>query len=154
EKGSIFYQNQQWRQEKLPTGELIFTLKTHLGSGLTHEWRDGERKLEEQVGDIVVVLSLAGPILEEQKKRADEAARVRWEQERKREEERAKQRQDQNRLRRLIELAGHWEEACLARRFIEALEKLPGDPERIYGSRTASEWLTWARERCDAFDPL
>jgi hypothetical protein len=113
EKGGIFYQNQQWRQEKLPTGELIFTLKTHLGSGLTHEWRDGERRLEEHIGDIVAVLSLAGPILEEQRQRAEEAARVRWEQERKRDEERAKQRQEHNRWRRFVELASRWEEAVL-----------------------------------------
>ena len=35
EKASIFHTNQQWRQEKLPTGELIFALKTYLGAGLT-----------------------------------------------------------------------------------------------------------------------
>jgi hypothetical protein len=39
-------------------------------------------------------------------------------------------------------------------RFIETLETLPDDPERTYGGRTASEWLTWARERRAAFDPL
>jgi hypothetical protein len=153
EKASIFHTNQQWRQEKLPTGELIFALKTYLGPGLTQEWRDGERRLEEQIGDIVAVLSLAGPILQEQRRKAEEAQRRHWEEERKRTEAREKRQQDENRWRRFVEFAGRWEEAELASRFLEVLEQSPGDDEKTYGGRTTAEWLTWAREKRDAFDP-
>lgn len=144
----------QFRQEKLPTGELIFVLKTHLAPGLTTEWRDGERPLEEQVGDILSVLSLAGPILQEKRRQAEEAERRRWEEERRREEARAKRQQDKNCWRRFLELAGRWEDAALASRFIEALEEQLGDADEKFGGRTVAEWLAWARESRDKYDPL
>jgi hypothetical protein len=47
---------------QMPAGDLSFSIKTDLGQGLTTEWRDGERRLEEQVSDMVSTLSIAGPI--------------------------------------------------------------------------------------------
>ena len=153
EKASVFNRNQQWRQEQLPTGELIFALKTRLGAGLAHEWRDGDRQLEDRIGEIVAVLSLAGPILEDQRRQAEEAERRRWQEEQKREEERQRQRLEQNRWRRFVELAELWEEAVLVSKFIEMLEKLPVDAENSYAGRTVAEWLAWSRERRDLRDP-
>jgi hypothetical protein len=127
EKGSPFYSNKQWVQERVPAGDLIFTIKTYLEMGLTKEWRDDERRLEEQVSDIVAVLSIAGPILQERRRQAEETERERREEEHRRYEERAKRRQDENRWRRFVELAARWEEAALAARFIEALRELPAD---------------------------
>ena len=134
----------------LPTGELIFTVKTHLASGLPHEWRDGERRLEEQIGNIVAVLSLAGPILEERRRQTEGRQRLQWEEERKRREAQERQRHERNRWRRFVELAGMWEGAVLAARFIE---RLPEDAEESHGGLTTAEWLSWARDRRDAFDP-
>lgn len=153
EKVDPFYRDKPFRRETLPTGELIFTLKTFLVSGLTREWRDGDRRLEEQISDIVAVLSLAGPILLERRRQAEEEQRLRWKEERKRQEAEERNRLERNRWRRFVELAGTWEEALVASRFIEALERLPKDVEETYGERTAAEWLSWARERRDAFDP-
>ena len=154
EKRSPVYSNQQWRQERLPAGELIFTIKTYLEMGLTKEWRDDERRLEEQVGDIVAVLSIAGPILQERRRQAEETERQRREEERRRYEERAERQQDENRWRRFVELAARWEEAALAARFIEALRELPAGGVETFGGRTAGEWLDWAREKCAEADPL
>lgn len=119
---------------------------------MPREWRDGKRRLEEQISDIVAVLSLAGPILEQRRRRDEEAERFRWEEERKRQQAKERSRLERNRWRRFVELAGTWEEALLASRFIEALERLPKDVEEVYGDRTTAEWLSWARERRDAFD--
>lgn len=105
------------------------------------------------MGDIVAVLSLAGPILEERRRQDEEAQRRRWEEERRRQEAEERNRLERNRWQRFVELAGTWEEALLASRFIEALERLPKDVGEIYGDRTTTEWLSWARERRDAFDP-
>jgi hypothetical protein len=154
EKNRGFYSNRQWRRESVPTGELIFLIKTYLAPGLTAAWRDGERRLEEQMSDVVSVLSIAAPILQEQRRQAEEAERRRWEEERRCQEERAKQQQDKNRWRRFVELAAQWEEAVLAARFIEALRELPADDEKTFGGRTAGEWSAWAREKCSEFDPL
>jgi urease accessory protein UreF len=88
-----------------------------------------------------------------QRRKAEEAQRRQWEEERKRAETREKRQQDENRWRRFVELAGRWEEAELASRFLEVLEQSPGDSEKTYGGRTTAQWLAWAREKRDAFDP-
>jgi hypothetical protein len=51
EEKARYSSTRNWRQEKVATGELVFTLKTYLGAGLPDEWHDGERGLEEQIGD-------------------------------------------------------------------------------------------------------
>ena len=79
EKRSPVYSKQQWRQERLPADELIFTIKTYLEMGLTKEWRYDERRLEEQVSDIVAVLYIAEPILQERRRQAEETERQRRE---------------------------------------------------------------------------
>ncbi len=154
EKAKSYYANQEWQQERVATDELIFTLKTYLGPGVTLEWRDGERRLEDRIGDIIAVLAIAGPILERQRQAAVEAERRHWEEEKRRNEERRRRDQDRNRWRRLVELAKLWQEARLAGDFLDALEKhSPAQPEATYDGRSAAEWMAWARERRDAFDP-
>jgi hypothetical protein len=145
--------NQRWRQERIPTGELVFTLETYLGPGLAREWRDGERRLEEQIGDIIALLAIAGPILEKRRQEAEEAQRRNYEEEKRRREERERQDQDRNRWRRFVEFARLREEARLAGKLLDALENQKPDPDSTFDGRSAAEWLAWARERRDAFDP-
>ena len=153
EEKARYSSTRNWRQEKVATGELVFTLKTYLGAGLPDEWRDGERGLEEQIGDILAVLTIAGPILERRRLEAEEIQRRRWEEEKRCREERERQDQDRNRWRRFVEFARLWEEARLAGDFLDELEKRSVDPEATYEGRTAAEWMSWARERRDIFDP-
>ncbi len=68
-------------------------------------------------------------------------------------QERQRRDQDRNRWRRFVEFAKVWEEARLAGNFLDTLEKQSSDPEATYDGRSAAEWMTWARERRDAFDP-
>ena len=153
EEKAQYSSNQRWRQERIPTGELVFTLETYLGPGLAREWRDGERRLEEQIGDIIALLAIAGPILEKRRQEAEEAQRRHFEVEKRRREERERQDQDRNRWRRFVEFARLWEEALLAGKLLDELEKRKPDPDSTYDGRSAAEWLAWARERRDAFDP-
>lgn len=120
---------------------------------MTTEWRDGERRLEEQMNEVVSVFSIAGPILQDRRRQAEEAERRRWEEERRRQEEPAKRQQDENRRLRFVKLAAQWKEAALAAHFIEALQELPADNQKTFGGKTASKWLAWAREKCVKFDP-
>jgi hypothetical protein len=46
------------------------------------------------------------------------------------------------------------DQARLAGDFLDALEKQSPDPEITYDGRLAAEWMTWARDRREAFDPL
>lgn len=108
EEKARYASTRNWRQEKVSTGELVFTLTTYLGPGLPNEWRDGERRLEEQIGDILAALTIAGPILERRRLEAEEIQRRRWEEEKRCREEREQQDQDRNRWRRFVEFARLW----------------------------------------------
>ena len=46
EKRTHYARERGFVQEMQLTGELIFSLKTHLVDGAKHEWRDGEKTLE------------------------------------------------------------------------------------------------------------
>jgi hypothetical protein len=153
EEKARYSSTRKWQQEKIATGELVFTLKTYLGPGLASEWRDGERGLEEQIGDIIAALLIAGPILEKRRLEAEEIQRRRREEEKRCREERERQDQDHNRWRRFVEFARLWDEARLVGNFLDELEKQSVDPEATYEGQTAAEWMTWARERRKFFDP-
>jgi hypothetical protein len=153
EKANQFYSNQNWRQERIATGELVFGFDTHIAWGLRREWHDREQLLEQQIGEIVAVLAVAAPILEKRRLEADKAERLRWQEEQRRREAKEREDQDYNRWRRFIEFARLWEEAQLAGNFLQALEKIPQVPEETYGKRTSAEWMNWAWERQQAFDP-
>ena len=153
EKANQFYSNQNWRQERIATGGLVFGLDTHIAWGLTREWRDGEQSLERQIGEIVAVLAIAAPILEKRRLEAEKAECLRWQEEQRRREAKEREDQDYNRWRRFIEFAKLWEEAKLAGNFLQALQQQPAEPNVPYGERTSVEWMDWARERQQAFDP-
>jgi hypothetical protein len=153
EKADRYFSGQRWRQESIATGELIFNLKTFVEHGLRREWRDGERRLEEQVDEIVAVLAVAGPILERRRLEEEAAERRRWEEEKRRHEEKERLDKDHNRWRRFVQFAKLWEEMRLAENFLDALEKQPVESEVTCGEWTPVEWMTWARERQQAFDP-
>jgi hypothetical protein len=132
EEKARYSSTRNWRQEKVATGELVFTLTTYLGPGLPSEWRDGERRLEEQIGDVLAVLTIAGPILEQRRLEAEEIQRRRWEEEKRRHEERERQDQDRNRWRQFVEFARLWDEARLAGNFLDELKKQSVDPVATY----------------------
>jgi len=97
----------------------------------------------------------AAPLLQERRRRHEEAERLRGEEEMRRYEERQRKAQDANRLRGFVELASRWKEAEVARSFLEALAaRSAGMTEHKIGDRTIDEWLAWARERLAKHDPL
>jgi hypothetical protein len=153
EKAKAYSSRQRWRQERIPTGALIFALKTFLVPGLSKEWRDGERPLDAQIGEIIAVLTVAIQILEKRRLEAEAAERRRWQEEARRREERDRQARDRNRWRRFIELAKQWKDAQLAGCFLDELKRHPCDPEIKYGERTLAEWISWAEDHRNAFDP-
>ena len=154
EKAGRSFSSQEWRQERIATGELVFSLETWISAGLPREWRDGEQVLEQQIPEIIAVLAVAGPILEARRLEAEAAEHRRWEEEKRRREEKEKQDQDRNRWRRLVEYAEAWREAQLVGDFIDALVAFSGDPQALYEEKSTVEWIAWARERCDAYNPL
>jgi hypothetical protein len=153
EKLEHWNQDRQWRQERISTGLLSFRIATPLTAGIPVLWtEDADNVLEGKIGEILAVLDLAGPILKERRRIAEEAERKRHEEERLRYEKQTKQKQERNRWRRFLELAEQWKSASLAREFLTTLEQLPAT-DGGFGGRTHADWLQWARNELDVFDP-
>jgi hypothetical protein len=152
---NIYYQNQKWTQEHIETGNLIFRLKTPLEHGLVQKWLDEpDYPLEQQIIPIIATFLVAKPILDEQRRRAEEERRYWAEQERLRQQELNAQRREKNRWRRFVEMSKQWHDAETARQFLLKLESLPRSENPEPGGFAHDDWLTWARENLDNIDPL
>jgi hypothetical protein len=131
----------------------VLSAKSPTAWAAKHEWSDGDESLLEDIlSEVVVGLEAIGKVAAEASAKRREEERVRAEEAARQAKERSRRRIDDNRWRRVRELACAWEEADRLRRFIAAVEMLAascGDP----GS-DVSEWLSWARARADAMDPL
>jgi hypothetical protein len=140
------------RYDFTPTGNLTMTIEHQYGTKLQSSWSDGERrKLESQLGHIVVGIEQSGAaiaeqrrVLEAQRLEQEEAAR-RAEDDRKKAEFRAAAGED------LENMADAWNRATQLRMFLEAVRATL--PEGLGGERTRS-WFKWALEHADKIDPL
>ena len=84
----------------------------------------------------------------------EEAERRRHEAEMRRYKEEERRKTDRNQWRRFVEIAEHWRDLEVARQFLIALETKSAGEEFSVKDRSLAEWLSWARERADASDPL
>ena len=151
----LLHGEKTWRQELHPTGLLAFSIETYLPTLSRREWSDtAAQKLEDQVGDILASLILAGPLLIEQRRQREEDERRRREEEHRRQQEAERRRLDDNRWRRFTELAQRWQQADEVRRFLDALDQRTDVAEVLTNGEPVSEWLSWARARLAEFDPL
>jgi hypothetical protein len=155
EKKSLFHRDRSFIQELQPSGNLVFSIKTYLPSGLPREWIEGERsRMENLLPDIVATVIAAGPLLVEQRRKREEAERQRRIAEQQRYEEQQRQKRENNRWRRFVDIAQDWRDIQLARAFLAAVKKTEMDPEKEIGDRKLGEWLLWAEERISTIDPL
>ena len=144
-----------WRQELQPSGILVFSIETYLPTLPQRVWADApDRPLEDQLGDILAQIILAGPLLVQQRREREGAERKRMAEERRRYEEAERSRLDDNRWRRFTELAGNWTQAEQARQFLAALEQHAGPDALLANGTRLAQWLTWAQERIKMLDPL
>lgn len=144
-----------WRQELQPTGVLCFSIENHLPALPRRLWSDTVgQELENQLGDVLAGLLLAGPLLVEQRRRREEEERHRREEEHRRQQAAERKRLDDNRWRRFTELAARWKRADEARRFLSALEQYPAAVECLADGSPIADWLAWARDRLAEYDPM
>ena len=144
-----------WRQQQQPTGTLSFSIETYLPSLPRSVWIDtAAQPLEEQLGDILANLLLAGPMLLEQRHARDAAERRRREEELRRYQEAEQRGLDDNRWRRFTELAARWRQADEIRRFLAALDQHPDAHGTLGNGETIADCVSWARARLAKFDPL
>jgi hypothetical protein len=105
-------------------------------------------------GDILVTLLAAFPLMAMARERAEERERLRQIEERRRYELQQQRKLEENRFRRLLEHAGKWREAELARDFLGALRAAIPDSTSLIDGKPAGEWLEWAEARASLHDPL
>ncbi|MDF0541232.1 hypothetical protein PX699_02660 [Sphingobium sp. H39-3-25] len=149
------YRDKDYRLELAETEALIFEVKTWLPANLQRNWQDGRKgTVETMAGDILATMLAAFPLMvaeREQREKAEERRRI---EEQRRHELEQQRKLDQNRFRCLLEQAGRWREAELARSFVAALRAAIADPTVEIDDRPASEWLDWAEARASQHDPL
>jgi hypothetical protein len=155
EKRWNYNRDRTWTQERQPSGLLVFLIRTHLESGIKHEWIDkDETTIESQLPNIIASLLLAGPILIERRRHREEEEKRRREEEHRRYEEQQRRRKDKNQWRRFVELAHLWREAEIARQFLAAIEAKPNIGDVRYDDRATQDWIEWARDHVLKHDPL
>jgi hypothetical protein len=142
-------------REEVRTGYLVFKITTFLGSGVPTEWLDSRLcPLEQKLPEILAAFVAAAPVIEANRRRLEIDGK-RWERnDRRRLRKVAYEEREDARWERFLELAEQWCEAENARRFLAKLEAKTSSIEAAYGRRTTADWLTWARQRLDAYDPL
>ncbi|GLV23845.1 hypothetical protein TomTYG45_02870 [Sphingobium sp. TomTYG45] len=147
--------DKDYRLELVETDILIFEVKSWLPGSLQRNWQDGRKgTVETMAGDILATLLAAFPLMvaeREQREQAEERRRI----EAQRRYELEQQRKlEENRFRCLLDHAGRWRDAELARGFVAALRAAIPDPTVIIDDKPASEWLDWAEARANKHDPL
>lgn len=144
---------QRW--ELTPSGELAFTVDVTHADGVRKTWKDGQRRLEDQLDDAVQGLLRAAEAgrlgrlqFEEAIERRRQAERERAELERLRAEEAAPR-------KALEEAADSWvrsrELTAFLNNYEATLPRTHAAPDRETPER---EWLAWARRHAEHLDSI
>lgn len=143
------------RLEFEETEVLIFEIKSWLPGGLQRTWQEGRKDtIEALTGDILATILAAFPLMVAERERRAEEERIRRIEEQRRYELQQQRKLEQGRFRRLLEHAGRWREAELAKVFVSALREAIRDPDAIIDGQPLSEWLERAERRAALQDPL
>ncbi|WP_170825635.1 hypothetical protein, partial [Sphingobium sp. Ndbn-10] len=147
--------DKDYRLEFEETDILIFEIKSWLPGRLQRIWQDSRSNtIEAMVEDILATILAAFPLMVAERERQAEQER-RWKIEEQRRSELQQQRKlEQGRFRRLLEHAGRWRDAELAKNFVAALRESIPDPTATIEGLSLNEWLEWAESRIVLEDPL
>ncbi len=144
-----------WKKELVPTGRLIFEIKTwQWPRGLPSQWLESEKQpMEGMLPDILATFVAAGPLLVQQRKDREAAERERQLAEQRRYEEQRRRKRDANRWRRFRELAQDWHELAAVRDFLTVLRSMDTTSAAEIDGRSVEEWIAWAEEWLQRADP-
>lgn len=144
-----------WKKELVPTGWLIFEIKTwQWPSGLPRQWLESEKQpMEGKLPDILATFVAAGPLLVQQRKEREAAERERQLAEQRRYEEQRRRKRDANRWRCFRELAQDWHELAAVRDFLMALRSMDTTAAAEIDGHSIEDWIAWAEEWLQRADP-
>lgn len=147
--------NKTTKYDLMPTGNLVFAIKTYLPNKLQREWiESADRSMEVLLADIVATIIASIPLLVAKTKQREEEEHQRQIASRKRYEQEQRQKLENHRWRRFMEMASKWRETEVAAGFIAALKQLPVDRTLQAGDRTMADWMAWAEEQLIKRNPL
>ncbi|HBF39756.1 MAG TPA: hypothetical protein DDW50_20890 [Firmicutes bacterium] len=133
-----------------PKGELGLILDDYCAK--QKNWNDGKnKKVEDYLGEFIIALikTAEDSMI---RKEAFEAADKRREEEKEiRQRQEELQRKELGKFKELEETAMDWHKARIIRDFIAAIE---ADLDKNEKSKKVTEWIKWAKEKADWFDPL
>lgn len=147
--------DKDYKLEFEETDALIFEIKSWLPGGLQRNWQDGRKgTVEATAGDILATLLAAFPLMVAERERRADQERLRQAEEQRRQELQRQRKLERDRVRRLLEHAGRWRDAELAKSFVTELRAAVPDTSTIIDGKPVGEWLDWAETRASLHDPL
>lgn len=151
-------QDNSWsyrRYKYVPTGILMLKIDEYV-DGLQKSWSDGKTmQLEACLNAFMVGLLKAAEALKARRLQREQEALARLEAERRRQEEEQKRQEELARRQSLLKEAESWTKAQQLRAYLSAVkEALIKKHGVIQQGSKADQWLTWAYQQAEAFDPL
>lgn len=137
------------------SGFLRVSITTYL-DGKQPQWIESQKtKIGEMLPEIIGAIMAAGPILEHQKREREEWQKRHREEEAQRYEAKRLKEIDDKRWNKFCEFAANWEQRDRFLVFLAEVEKRAFDEGDVtVGDSALSDWITWAKERAQALDPL
>lgn len=149
-RSSIFGSKHEYR----PSGRLILRIETYIEG--RKNWSDGSRqRVEDCLNDFIAVLIEEAAIKRAERAEQERRKRLEEEERRRREEAERRQEEEEARIQALIKEAEAWERSRQIRAYINAVKE--GVIEKygqIAPGSKIEQWLTWAQQQADRFDPL
>lgn len=134
--------------EYVPTGELILKIGKYSGE---KEWRDGKVKIEALLARIVAKLELYAQA-EKKQKEETRLWHLQYEEERKRKEEIKKRKEEEiAKFKELVALSEQYNKSQLIRQYIQAEKQKAIENNAL--SSELQEWIKWANDKADWYDP-
>lgn len=134
-----------------PKGELLLAI-ANAPSGTANEWRDEkQRKLEEQLPEVVAGLLALPDVLKERRQLAEEAEKQRIAEERKRWEEQRARERDQKRLEELLKEAEQYRARVNLLAYLAHLEKYVHEND-VEVTESLTRGIAEARTLADSLD--
>lgn len=154
EKHAWLYDRPQY--DYSPSGSLILKIKVSEGSGYRRIWSDGKKqRLEDALNSFIVGLIKAAEAIKAERLERERWMRERQEEERKREEMARLRRKEEERLQSLDKQIAGWYKSKQIRAYIEAVRQAAIQKHgAIAEGSQLDQWLTWANQQADRFDPL
>ena len=149
-----------WLYEKYdytPSGKLILSIKSYIGTGLRKNWSDGQkRRVEDSLNDFVVGSIKVAVEMRAWKLERERLGEREWqEQERRRLEEERLRREQEELFQCLSNDASAWHKSRNIRAYADAVKHaaIKEHGEILPGSKL-DRWLAWAYSQADRTDPL